>query len=315
MNLTEDEHWKRITPAQSLIFLFLLVFFGFTFVGPGIGLFVALPFYEGSLMEMLTAIQNPLGDNSIKIPLFIIQGCATLFGFVVLPYLYGKSVLKLKPEDVFGKMAPGPEMSLLVVILVIVFMGANSIFIEWNANLDLPSWMSGFENWARSFENQAEVMTKFLTSFDNNSQFFIALVVIAVLPAVGEELVFRGLIQNHIRILAGNIHLSIWLAAIIFSFFHMQFFGFVPRVILGALFGYLYAWSGNLAYPILAHFMNNGFTLLMIYLHSKGAVNFDIESSDTVSITSVLISAALTVILLYIFKRYFEKKMITVQHE
>jgi len=311
--LSADDHWKRFTPTQSLIFLIVIVFVGFTFIGPGIGLFVALPFYEGGLLEMLEALQNPVDDNSTKIPLFIIQGCATLFGFAVLPYFYAKLVLKLKAQD-FGKMVPNLEMSLLLVILVIVFMGVNSIFIEWNANLDLPAWMSGFENWARSFENQAQSMTKFLTDFDNNSQFFLALVVIAVLPALGEELVFRGLIQNHIRILSGNIHIAIWIAAIIFSFFHMQFYGFVPRVILGALFGYLYAWSGNLAYPILAHFINNGFTLLMIYLYNKGLVNFDLESTESISITSVLVSVAITIVLLYIFKKHFEKKAIITQH-
>jgi hypothetical protein len=79
-------------------------------------------------------------------------------------------------------------------------------------------------------------------------------------------------------------------------------------VLLGALFGYLYAWSGNIWYPIIAHFINNGFTLFMIFLYNKGAVEFDIESTETVSITAVLVSAAITGLLLFLFKSYFTRE-------
>jgi len=198
-------------------------------------------------------------------------------------------------------------MSLLTFALVVIFMGFNSIFIEWNANLALPEAWSGFESWARQIERSAQVLTEYLTSFDDGWEIWIALLVIAVLPAIGEEFLFRGLVQNHLKAMTGNIHIAIWLAAFLFSLFHVQFFGLIPRMLLGALFGYLYAWSKNLAFPIIAHFVNNGFTLIMIYLHKKGAVNFDIESTETVPYLTVAVSLIFTSGLLYLFWAHFKK--------
>jgi len=304
-SLTYENHFTKVSPVQSLIFLTLITFTGFAFIGAFLGFVVAIPFFDGGFEEMTVAMTDPINNESVKVPLFITQAISTIIGFIILPYIYGVVVLKIKNHEIFGKSIPSPMVSLLVMIIVITFMWTNSIFIEWNATLELPEALSGFEKWARNFEDRAQEITKFLTQFDNNAQFFLALFVIAVLPAIGEEFVFRGLLQNHLKVITKNTHLAVWLAAILFSFFHMQFYGFVPRIILGALFGYLYAWSGNLSYPIIAHFVNNGFTLFMMYLYNKGAVEFDIESTESVPITAVLISAAITAVLLFVFKGYF----------
>jgi len=312
-SLTSENHFKKVSPVQSLIFLTLITFTGFAFIGPFFGFVAAVPFFEGSLMEMVTAMSDPINNESVKVPLFITQAFSTIIGFIILPYLYGLKVLNIQNQEIFGKSIPSPMVSLLVMIIVITFMGVNSIFIEWNSTLELPEALSGFEQWARNFEDRAQEITQFLTQFDNNAQFILALFVIAVLPAIGEEFVFRGLLQNHLKVITKNMHLAVWLAAILFSFFHMQFYGFVPRIILGALFGYLYAWSGNLAYPIIAHFVNNGFTLFMMYLYNKGAVEFDIESTESVPISTVLISAGITGVLLFIFKGYFRKEEKTLE--
>jgi membrane protease YdiL (CAAX protease family) len=268
----------------------------------------AIPLYDGSVMDMLSSMNDPTSDEGIKLPLFITQGFATIVGFLVMPMMYSQMILGLGNRDLLDNSAPTPVLSLLVALVVIVFMGANSIFIEWNASLSLPESLASFERWARTFEDRAQEITTFLTKFDSNGEFLVALIVIAVLPAIGEEFVFRGLIQNHLQVITKNVHLAVWISAILFSFFHMQFFGFVPRVFLGALFGYLYVWSGNLAYPIIAHFVNNGFTLLMMYLYNKGAVNFDIEATGSVSITTVLVSAGISALLLFLFKSYFKRE-------
>jgi membrane protease YdiL (CAAX protease family) len=307
-SLTTENHFTKVSPLQSLIFLTLITFTGFAFIGPFLGFAVAIPFFDGGFIDMVTAMNDPVNNESVKVPMFIAQAFSTIIGFIVMPYLYGIMVLNIRNHEIIGKSIPTPIMSLLVMIIVISFMGVNSIFIEWNATVELPEILSGFEQWARNFEDRAQEITQFLTQFDSNSQFILAFFVIAVLPAIGEEFVFRGLLQNHLNVITKNLHVAVWLAAILFSFFHMQFYGFVPRIILGALFGYLYAWSGNLAYPIIAHFVNNGFTLLMMYLYNKGAVDFDIESTESVPVSTVLISAGVTAVLLYIFKGYFRKE-------
>ncbi len=308
-------NWDKTNPAKSLIFILIIAVVGFYLIGPFIGVLVVMPFYPGTFEEMIAAITNPVANPDIKMTMFVFQGIATFLGFVAAPFLYGKYYLGLTKYEMLGKEIPSPGPGLLVLVLVIVFMGANSIFIEWNENVKLPESLGGFESWARDFENRARLITGFMTTFDSNSQFLIGLLVIALLPAIGEELVFRGFIQNHLLALTKNAHIAIWVAAFIFSFFHFQFYGFIPRLFLGALFGYLYLWSGNIIYPMIAHFINNGFTLLMIYFYNAGAIDFDIESTQSVPISNVLLSMVVSAVLLYLFYSYFRKKAANEQLE
>jgi len=91
-------------------------------------------------------------------------------------------------------------------------------------------------------------------------------------------------LQGYLR----SPHWGIWLTAIIFSAIHVQFYGFLPRLFLGALFGYMYHYTGSLIYPILAHILNNSLTLLAVYLSNQGHLSIDMESTDTVSIPAAL---------------------------
>lgn len=192
-------------------------------------------------------------------------------------------------------------MLLLVGILVIGFMPFDAIFIELNQKLALPESMKNIQDWMKKSEDSVAEMTKFLTDFKNPSQLIVALVVVAILAGISEELMFRGVLQNIALRAFGNPHLAIWFAAFWFSFIHFQFYGFLPRMFLGALFGYLYFWTKNIGVPIFAHIVNNGFTLLMVYLYKNKAVNVDIESTQSVPLTAALGSLVLTVIILRFF--------------
>jgi hypothetical protein len=152
-----------------------------------------------------------------------------------------------------------------------------------------------------------------MTQFSSIGEFVLAFVVIAILPAIGEEFVFRGMVQPQLFKATRNIHIAIWTSAILFSAFHLQFFGFVPRMLLGALFGYLYYWSENLWMPMFAHFVNNGFSVIMLYLNQKGVVDVDVESTDVVAPwPAILVFALISGGLLFYFKNFFDqKKMIT----
>jgi hypothetical protein len=106
----------------------------------------------------------------------------------------------------------------------------------------------------------------------------VNLFVVAVLPALGEELLFRGALQGTLLKHTKNIHLSIWVSAALFSAIHMQFFGFFPRMILGAMFGYLVVWGGSLWYSIWAHFINNAAMVLLMYFIYKEKLDADLET-------------------------------------
>jgi membrane protease YdiL (CAAX protease family) len=146
-------------------------------------------------------------------------------------------------------------------------------------------------------------MTGFLTNFKQFDQLLIALFVVVLLPAVGEEVLFRGIIQTKLFQHWGNTHLAIWTAAAIFSAIHFQFYGFLPRMMLGALFGYLYFWTGSLRIAVLAHFVNNGFVLVMVYLHNIGIVKTNIEETKTMPVTLVMTSLILSAGILLLIKK------------
>ena len=190
----------------------------------------------------------------------------------------------------------------VVALTVIAFMPFDGLIIEWNQNLHLPQTLAPLESWIRNKETSLEGITKYLTTFNSLGQLVVALLVIAVIPAIGEEVLFRGILQRNISYWTRNVHVGIWVAAALFSAIHVQFLGFFPRMLLGALFGYLYVWSGNLWVPILAHFVNNGFTVLMVYLHQRRMTTVDIESTESVPIWGGLVSLIITAGLLYYFK-------------
>lgn len=290
----------------SLIFILLTASMGFIIVGPALGFFFAIPFYEGSMMDLVQKIQNPLAHPEIRLPVLIMQGCATLIGLIIIPTLYLIGIEKQNPITWMKSKSNSLLIILVVAVLVITFFAPNSIFIEWNANFAFPEFLKEFGEWARERENFAEKFTKFFTTFDSTGEFLFGLLVIAVLPAIGEELVFRGMLQPELYRATGNHHAAIWISAIIFSAFHMQFFGFVPRMLLGALFGYLYVWSGNLFLAMFAHFVNNGFSVLMMYLYQKGVITVDMESSDSAPWSVALIFTIVFAGLLYYFKKYHD---------
>jgi uncharacterized protein len=300
----ESHQSKTRHPLLSLLLILFVVAIGFVIVGPMIGFLFAMPFYDGSITDLAESIQSPVGHESVKLPIYIVQAFATLVGLILAPAWYLKTERKqLGSLFRFEQHHLGPMVS--IVILVIVFMGVNSVFIEWNSTAQFPEFLKGFEQWAREKEDLAAKMTEFLTEFNSFFEVAIALFVIAVLPAIGEEIVFRGIVQNLLRKLTNNIHVSIWIAAFLFSAIHLQFFGFVPRLLLGALFGYLYYWSGSLTMAMLAHFVNNGFSVLAIYFYQKGTMTYDLESPESLPLTAVAVCTVATAGLLFYFYNYF----------
>lgn len=276
--------------------------FLFTFVSQ---LLVSVVFgYD--LNEMLTALSNPYSSDSAKLPLMIMQGITSLGAFIIIPLFYIRFNLKAPLEPFF--ILPEKPLRPLFMTLVILFcfMVANSVIIEWNQNLEMPEALHWFESWAQSKETQLEELTEYLTSFSSFSEYLIALFVIAVIPAVGEELLFRGLIQNLFSSALKNHHLAIWVAAILFGVFHFQFYGVVPRILLGALFGYIYYWSNHLSLAMFGHFLNNGLTLTMLYFSQLNITDFDPTSAETAPpFYAIAIFFVAGAVLLYLFRNYF----------
>lgn len=289
-------------PMQSLLRICITLFSGFIFVGPLLGMLVASLFYDGSL---LTAFNSDTIDETAAIPLLIIQALGTLVGLIVFPVIH-ITLLERKPLSGLFSETTGLRTALpMVGLLCIAFPIAISPISEWNAQVDFPEFLGGFERWARQEENRLMRLTELLTGFDTVGGLIVGLIVIAVLPAIGEELAFRGMIQKELWRGTGNIHVAIWASAFIFSAIHMQFFGFLPRLLLGALFGYLYYWSGNLIVPIVAHFVNNAFGVILIYLANIKVIDVDWTETEAAPWSWVIVCSVIAVLLLVQLKRLY----------
>ena len=289
-------------PLYSLFLILMVVLFGFVLIGPAIGLVAASFIYEGDLLQ---AMMDPEHHQDIRDAVLLSQGIAASIGLIFLPWCYLKFVEHRPLHGFFKTDQNWPLVIVTVMIAIIGLAIAISPVVEWNANVQFPDWMSGFGRWAKETEDMASALIKTITSNLSPLSFSFTFIVVALLPAIGEELVFRGLIQRELQRAVTNPHIAIWATSILFSAFHFQFLGFVPRVLIGAFLGYLYYWSGNLWIPILAHFFNNGLQLVGLYLFQKGVLTFDIESTESAPLSVVVVSLVLTVLLLFFLKNHF----------
>lgn len=249
-------------------------------------------------------LSDPHMVNMMK----MVQLISVLLIFV-LPVV-GFSILLRAEKTMFLNMGTKPAFVpfLTAITICIVAVPAVAGMQEWNAALRLPASLAGLDNWMHKKEDSAMVLTAAFFRDRSALGLIINLFIIAFMAALSEELFFRGLLQRLFVENKMNIHAAVWLSAFLFSAFHMQFFGFLPRLFLGAVLGYLYAYSGNLWVPIIAHFANNAFQVLMIHLLDQpvdAAVPGGAE--EHVGLPLTLLSIALVTGQLVFLFRYYKR--------
>jgi uncharacterized protein len=292
-------------PAVAIT-LFLVCFIAALFIAQFLAFAALFPFLGKQAFNLTNIVSNPtLYPNSKMIILFT-QGLISLVSMVVCPIVYMK-VFKTKKLHFFTNI-PNELYFLATAFLVILALPIIAFVADFNQQMHFPAWMKGFELWAMAKEAELKILTEFITNFDSQAQFWFGLAVIALIPAVGEELMFRGLIQTQLEIWSKNKHVAIWVAAIIFSAIHFQFYGFVPRMLLGALFGYLFVWTKNMLIPMTAHFTNNAFTLLMLHLKNQNKITMDVETTKDLPTGLIVSSAILFFGLLYLYHQQLKKR-------
>lgn len=171
---------------------------------------------------------------------------------------------------------PGAVYCILTILIMISALPLINYMVAVNENMTLPEFMGGVENWMRDKEDSAKYITESFMVMDTVWSFLANFLIIGIVPAFGEEFLFRGIIQKQLQNRM-NAHAAIWITAILFSAMHLQFFGFIPRMLLGALFGYLFLWSGNLWVPIIAHLVNNGGAVTMQYLYGQQFMEEEVD--------------------------------------
>ena len=165
---------------------------------------------------------------------------------------------------------PQPRYVLLTIACMIAAIPVMNLIIAWNESVTLPSWLNNVEQWMTAREAEAKAITDLLLDTHSVGGLLLNLLLIGVMAAIGEEFLFRGLIQRLLYEKSRNTHIAVWTTALLFSAIHLQFYGFIPRLFLGAFFGYLVVWTGNLWLSVIAHFFNNALSVIADYLMRNG---------------------------------------------
>lgn len=274
-------------PGKALIFLGICLLF--MSIGAVLAYFLSQGLFKIDLLEenLISHIKNQNVINSYKLA----QGLPALGLFILAPLCYAYLFYK-KPGD-FLKTKKRPDLTGVIVFAGIMLCCTPVInyLLYINEKLDLPMYM-------RESEDQAALFTNAFLSTATINGLVFNLIVIAIIPALGEELMFRGVIQQSFLKSSRNAHAAVILTALFFSAFHMQFFGFIPRFALGLILGYSLLWSGTIWLPVLGHFVNNGTAVFMAYIAKKNGMPFNQDTIGTepgefwILIFSLLITGA-----------------------
>ena len=289
------------TPKALSVLSVLLILAGFVIVGSALSP-VILAIFGIELTDITNAISSTTFNRQNQMLIIAVQIIAATLSYIIFPLLY---IFFFKPD--LKKVFKAPSRNFLVyaalaLLLVFAIMPFISWLAEMNQAIKLPASLKGVEDWMRESESQAERVMKNIIFYTSTIDFFIILFVIAVLPAIGEELLFRGLVQNELLKALKNPHVAIFLTGFLFSFIHFQFYGFFPRMLLGVVFGYFYYWSGNLWVPIIMHFVFNGFNYILMNLNHSGTLELDVENMS-VPFWLVVVSVLLSGIIVFYFRK------------
>ena len=200
------------------------------------------------------------------------------FGLFLFPALLTAYLCSGHPMSDFYVNRPlSRKTAMRITCASLVLLPCINLTHYYNKMLRLPSWLSGVEKWITEMETAAEKAMELMLQTNSVGGLLINILIVAALAALSEELLFRGLLFRWLQNSISNYHWVIWIIAILFSAIHLQFYGFVPRLLLGAYLGYLLVWTGSLWAPILAHFVNNLMGVLLYYRYAGGEEEFMME--------------------------------------
>ncbi len=243
---------------------------------------------------LLYKYSNCTKDNVLKISLLIQQ----IFVFALPAIIAAKLAFGNVKQSLLLDTIKSKGV-LWAILFIIIAIPAIDTLAQLNTKIHLPNFLSDIETWMRETEAQTNAITERLLSVTTIKGLITNILIIALAAAISEELLFRGFLQ---RIFEEkfNHHVAIWTTAFIFSAIHFQFLGFIPRMLLGASFGYMAVWSRSLWAPIIAHFLNNAIGVVATYLNNNQIVDIELENF---SYTAGAISFTLSILIMYIMRR------------
>lgn len=288
-----------MTPGlQFLVFTAISV--AIIFAGNLIGLGVVAGMYG---LDAITDIMHmQFNGPHVVSAVYILQLISTTIPIFIAPVFYAYIIAK----DPAGYLKPGFRFPWMLFVVAFFVMLISMPLIELSGNINqkmvLPEFLKGLEQWMKNSEEAARRLTMVILRMDTVGDCIKNVLLIGLLTAIAEEFMFRGALQTIMHRWTKNTHAAIWLTATLFSAFHMEFYGFLPRLILGALFGYFVAWSGSIWPAVWGHFLNNASAVVATYLYQHKVVKINPEDQHVFNYTGYVFSFIIIIILLLVYK-------------
>ncbi len=303
-------HNMHAFPKLILLVALIIAAMIFTLV---FGVLIAVPFWGTDVLNKLSMLGNSSDHSLIALAkYFQIQSQLGTFIIPVLifAFLDGRKIISYLKLNV----QPGFIILMIAGICIVSAVPFINYLAELNMQMKLPSSLAGVEQWMRSSEDKASQITEMFLNVSTIWGFLINILMISVLPSIGEEFLFRGVLQPLFHKWTKNIHVAVIISAFLFSVIHIQFYGFIPRFLMGVLLGYSFVWSGSLWVPVFIHFINNSAAVIMSYLFTTGYADNAYETIGTGGSASIPLILSLFFTASSVFLLYFLSKRKHIQH-
>lgn len=263
-----------VPPGRRIVMLLLTYIVGFIVTGVISAMLLRMGGAERhvAMMRIATVVQD-------------------IFLFIV-PALLTAVIVTRQPVRLLA-IASMPRLSTSLVAIAVMLVSSPLMtwIIELNDSITLPGSMAALERSLRAMEDAAAGSVELMLGPSTLPNLIVNILIIGIMAGFSEELFFRGALQRLLSTTRLGKYSAVWIAAIIFSALHMQFFGFVPRMLLGVFFGLMLIWSGSLWLPILLHALNNSMYVVLKYATGSGDPSFDMMPRPATIALSALLTA------------------------
>lgn len=243
---------------------------------------------------------------------FISSVITFIVGGVSVAYL----IFENPKEELMMSSWGGGKNYLYGIIALLALLPIVGVLNEWNQGISFPDALAPLEQWMREAEDAAAELQERFLSGTSYLDLIINIVIMAITPAICEELLFRGVLQNQLEKWFKNAHIAVWVAAIIFSAIHFQFYGFLPRMVLGAALGYLLVYGKSLWLPIVAHCVNNSLAVITAWGANKLEIMKEVEAVAPTYTTSedyIFLIGCIFVVGLSYYKLYYNNSQLGIR--
>ena len=274
----DSRPFSNADPFLQIIVLFLVSFIC-------LGIFLMMGYGILNALWGVNLFENPSALSDVENPQVVEMSRVLLvfqhLGLFVVPsVIFAKLISTASWSKSLGFRSILPKLAIISVLIMVAALPLINVMAWFNEGLALPETMSGFEQILAEMEEGAQKLTMAIAGTTSVPVLIVNILIIALLPALGEEMIFRGILLPIVRKWTGSVHLAVWVSAFLFSALHFQFYGFLPRLILGALLGYLFVWTKSLWAPVIAHFVNNALALVLIFSVTSGYISEDVDSFE-----------------------------------